>query len=869
MSVYFSKVDGYWLSFLFYFSLSLYGGDFDPYTLQAERLFEEHLYLDALPFYRNLYRKELLAGHSEDANFYIIRLAICQIELKRHLETLFLLESPFLPFSSTYISEKKYLLAVAYRQLGLSHCALKALQTVPLPHNHLQPAFYLEAGLNRFYLNQFLPASQRFKAVNLDPLNSSLYCLAQIYLARLALINHQPKAAQTYLSKLNLLISKENPLRIEISYLEGLCAWLNQHYTKALALFEEALFIPYKQMPSWKKCILHMIATTCLKLVEEPSIKQTHKNALFIKAEQALQQKLAIEANEEGYLTLAELYLAKARHFKDKQFYLMTNHLLKEHSKFFTLEGQRHVRLLEAESAFSSIEKSQIYAELTQVLRDDQSNLLDHALKYKALSYYYEGSSLSKQEAWKMLTQLLHQPDHTLSLDEIEELYDLSITIGLDLLKEQEIIHKEELEKTIFEALAIDLPLNRKERLYKALALYYFYTKQFSQADQQLNQWLHVFPNTAQQGEIWLWKAKCAEELSEREKMRSYLKIIYENYPQSPHAPLAYLHHYSQAEYMQDQKEALKHLKKMPEKFPGHPHLILAYFLMGLHAKKNHSLKEDQVSDRRDWIAAIDAFQEVESLFASLYTKSLIPIDSLPYFTQLRYRSQLERALANQAIADESLGTKKQIYLDYAETSLKQMIEDFYPPNFLFKLLKETPNDYPEILEEAEFYLAQVQLKQGKGNEANQTWEKMLEHYQQAGIQSHYWLSQLWYERGVQAQLCQDYERAIEYFSQAQLTSQGLSSDQKLNMWIQKALCYKELERFEEAMRLLSEVINDESVSGLRIQAMLIRADIYELQGKLELAYKQLEAVARKGGDWSIQAQERISLLQNVYNLGF
>ena len=51
-------------------------------------------------------------------------------------------------------------------------------------------------------------------------------------------------------------------------------------------------------------------------------------------------------------------------------------------------------------------------------------------------------------------------------------------------------------------------------------------------------------------------------------------------------------------------------------------------------------------------------------------------------------------------------------------------------------------------------------------------------------------------------------------------------------------------------------------ISPLRIKAMFLRAEIYELQGRPELAIKQLEAAARKGGEWAQKAQEK---LEQVY----
>ena len=59
-------------------------------------------------------------------------------------------------------------------------------------------------------------------------------------------------------------------------------------------------------------------------------------------------------------------------------------------------------------------------------------------------------------------------------------------------------------------------------------------------------------------------------------------------------------------------------------------------------------------------------------------------------------------------------------------------------------------------------------------------------------------------------------------------------------------------------MLILSKAINEDAVSGLRVKAMLLRAEIYQLQGRHELAQNQLEATAKKGGKWGFKAKEKL-----------
>lgn len=87
-----------------------------------------------------------------------------------------------------------------------------------------------------------------------------------------------------------------------------------------------------------------------------------------------------------------------------------------------------------------------------------------------------------------------------------------------------------------------------------------------------------------------------------------------------------------------------------------------------------------------------------------------------------------------------------------------------------------------------------------------------------------------------------------------------LNPDEKLDLWIQQSQCHKEMKQLETAMLILSQVVNDETISAQRVKAMYLRAEIYELQGKPELAIKQLEATSTKGGEWALKAKQKLGI---------
>jgi tetratricopeptide (TPR) repeat protein len=213
----------------------------------------------------------------------------------------------------------------------------------------------------------------------------------------------------------------------------------------------------------------------------------------------------------------------------------------------------------------------------------------------------------------------------------------------------------------------------------------------------------------------------------------------------------------------------------------------------------------------------------------------------------------LERALTNRAISENAPAAKKHIFLEYAETIFEEMVERLQNGK-----ISNIENPYPKLLQEAEFELGCTYNKRGNLKKALHTFESLIENLSYAPSTSHYLLSRAWFEKGLLTKNLQDYRTALACFQQAEQKSEQLSPDQKLEILIEQSECHKELQQYDKAMLVLSKVVNDEAISNLRVKAMYLRADIYILQGRPELAMKQLEATARKGGEWSKKAKNRL-----------
>jgi hypothetical protein len=280
-------------------------------------------------------------------------------------------------------------------------------------------------------------------------------------------------------------------------------------------------------------------------------------------------------------------------------------------------------------------------------------------------------------------------------------------------------------------------------------------------------------------------------------------------------------------------------------------------YLIGLDYKRDRKTAEGKWIRKKNLTAAIAAFAEVEKSFENFHQKGLIPEKELNNYVMIKYRALLERGLINQAIAEESQGAKRDIYLQYAENLfllLDSQLTDREHPLAKHMMAEDK---FPRLQAEGLYALLQCYLLKNDETSAKQTIEMTVKRYSQAEISKAYYLSRVYYEQGMLAIADKDYAQAQRAFHWAEEADADifLSTDQRLDLWIHQSLCCKELQQLDQAMLILSKVINHRAVSSLRIKAMFLRAELYQFQGKQDLARKQLEAIAKKGGEWALKAQ--------------
>lgn len=872
------------------FSIGTYLAAQDLQIQQADEVFEATLYPAAIDLYAALLKTELTSEEASHVRFRLGQAFFAQNDYAAVLATLE--QEPLLP-------EADYLLGLTYRQLGHLPAAIAAFERYiqnPFP---LHQEAHLELGIAYFLQAPFTKlARQHLEAVKLSPQKPSLYPLAQIYLARLELREGQTEMAEKRLRTLQTRISPGDLFYGQTSYWLGRILYHNQKYAEAAQTF--AATLPKRLSPSAEEQtdILHYLVDCYLKLSEaQPGL-------YYDQAEELLRKE---SPTEQTNLALAQLYLFKAKQSSDAATLNKALELLNPPSRFTDSSNRAQALLLLSQAFESPAQKEEVLKELTQdayrntshygegwyrlgllalekghaqeaskkgletsryfteaafcfekaarALETPQPVLAALAIKFRAEALWHLKSDASCNEALRLLNDLVvSKPTLLNSLKDPTEIAYLRGLIALHLG------HEGLAEEVLQQSFATYPKGAFADKILFLLATHQALHQRMNEAEALFLKIPRENEKSPLAADALFFAAKCAENGgSGSVNSQIFRKRVYENYPQSRFAAEAYFAMYPYREYVQGDRTAVKHLQAFQDQFAQSPYHMISYYLVGMDFKRDRRTAEGKWIRKKDMNQSIEALQTCETTFDELYAAGKIPPEELGYFVKIRYRAILERALANLAIADDSQGAKRQIFLEYAEEVFHGIAADLQDENHPLASLLVKGETYPALLEENSFWLAQTYIKRDQDSQAKQLLNDMLAKYSAAKITRGYYLSRVRSELGQLALRQRDPKTALENFIFAEDAAKGkiLSTDQRIDLWIQQSLCYLELNDSDKAMLLLSKAINSDEVSSLRVKAMYLRADIYAKQGRHELARKQLEATSKKGGEWALKAKQR------------
>lgn len=356
---------------------------------------------------------------------------------------------------------------------------------------------------------------------------------------------------------------------------------------------------------------------------------------------------------------------------------------------------------------------------------------------------------------------------------------------------------------------------------------FYLKMQEKQEAEKIFRSFLENFPHSSMVPKAWMGIARCCALTSDNFLKKQLLKKIYENYPASSEAPTAYFNYYSLQDYTEGGKETLKHLQQMEIKFPKSEWLPFSYYLMGLR----------QLKYEKDLTKAIDFFQKAENKVEEYLQKKGYSPYRLEMLKNLKVQAQIERGKSLLEIGKGSQGGKRKIFLSYAEELFEQ-------------IAKENPLS-PDIL----YYLVKSCICEDKQQKGLLLLENLPSFF---SSQESPFLFKLCMQKGkIEEQLNNFLEATKSYEKASQIP--GISSENQLKAWIKEGLCFQALKEYPQAMTLFSQVINQNVASPKRIDAMFLRADLYEIQGRHALAIKQWEAIAKKGGDRAQEAKTKLT----------
>ncbi len=887
---------------------------FEALIDQAEHSFDASLYQEARP----LYQETLVALEeglfSVDSKNLYFELALRLAHTEFFLENYSRAKELFIQLNEKLEDQldlnSLYLLVLACEETEQYQEALyysrNYLNQGPHSSSEQLEAMRFEVARIYYKYGQEDKAHTLFLQLIQDLKSTHYQYLSRFYEARILLKKGSYDLVESILNPDHFDFSTHSALQYDWAYLRAEAFFQRNEYAMAVAGFEESLPKHNREKADWYPKALYNLGWSYLKLGEDTlsqKISQTHN---FTKAEDAFRELLEIEESDQTYLALARVYLLKARYLKDPEAssslkeLLGSAHLKNDHSKL-------KMGMSQAEMSEDLYEKEAIYASLSSLASktlydlgylnrarignlfdlvgisqdpkhyEDLDTLLDESLslmdakeskdieplvKVKVIAALNQGDKSSLKRAYQFLESFPNEYKAYYQFDKIPQLllyFKALVASRLMQLEDSDTFFQKGKE-------AIDsLMSSPKQSTLADQALYllgtlFYHHEDFAKARHTFLKLIETYPKSSWIGDAWYWAAECNDqEKHDPNISREYRKKVFEDYPESSHAPEAFFYYYSFSEYLQGNPEALSHLEKMEELFKNSPFLVVSYYLRALDKKEDHLEVNGKLLAEKDLNQSLLLFNKSKETFLQKYKENQIGPEHLNYLSNVYYRSLLGEAQVFLMKADTSQSAKRQLHLEQAITAYLEMVQQFEEESHPLAALFYKEIFYPELLEEAEFGLAKAFIRNFKLPDGEQKLNSMIEKYHRAGVEKNYYHSRAWYELSLISMAKEEHQEALDYLNRSEQSADDrMTSDQIIDLGIQQSLCYRCLNQLDMAMLTLSKIINEGIISNLRVKAMYLRAEIYELQGRQELAQRQLEAASKKGGEWARMSQDRL-----------
>ncbi len=346
-----------------------------------------------------------------------------------------------------------------------------------------------------------------------------------------------------------------------------------------------------------------------------------------------------------------------------------------------------------------------------------------------------------------------------------------------------------------------------------------------------------TFPNSKQRDKVLFYTGLTLNSLG-LDSHAQFLEVC-TNFPKSSYAAESYYRLFSEEQYESGDVQAIGHLKKMANSYAHTPYGILAAFFIAAtdrEACPQKGLSEAQTKTLYEIIEALD-----EAIYDGI---QIAP--SMPPKMRSAFYTHIAKAEYEKIQCHFTLANFKEV-LSGCDT-IKKTISHVAPGQKAHLLWQN-----------ASFLKSRTLLLQGNERQAREELTNLLDYATHSNYEKSEPVVLALLELASAHARAGDQEKAFTLLNKAQ----ALQIDEKngellLEILIAKSQLHHKMGELDKAMMLLSSVINEESASSLRIQAMFLRAEVYERKGRRDLAFRQLQTCAKKGGEWGLQAEKKL-----------
>lgn len=270
----------------------------------------------------------------------------------------------------------------------------------------------------------------------------------------------------------------------------------------------------------------------------------------------------------------------------------------------------------------------------------------------------------------------------------------------------------------------------------------------------------------------------------------------------------------------------IKTLISFPKLFPDHPLQIFVYFYQGC----NDMMQCNPAKFSEKYLLnALDAFANADFAWVRFTANHAIPDAQAQEYANVRNAALLNMAQIYFMLAKQSKGIKKETLLQQAKTTLG-----------------------PSLLPKSQFLAIAIAVEEKEPNKALSLLKEMEGHVEP----SDRYLNKAFLAIAEDLLSRHLSHEATQFLNRVQ--EDALPLTEALDFWILQSLCLRDLGNYHAAHLALSKAVNSSVASSQRLRAMCLRAVLYEIEGREDLAFKQWEAVKTKGGHWGYLAKLKL-----------